>query len=779
MPACEVLLQTEDAGAQTALSGAWIYWREGHAFSILRTDATGRVRRLRGAADVDASHPWEYTDSFSSQLGLQVQLAYSLGATPLTKARIDESAGFLLSRTLEIPEPGALPETAVPVSPNQANTVIASPTAMVTLPLAKVALTSPQELFLWPLLWEPVPAEYFTDNLNQGSAIFNASGALTVTEHQAPPAASRVPIRERGLRVEGTMDTLATGVRVQVQDAAGNLLEVKSDPAASGTTAGIPAALAAASGGRKPFSATVLFQDANLALGRVQIVVRSEGMTPPVVAGFMVLLTGVQAVLVDDHRANPDGATAGPVPTPASLIEAQGRARRMNSYQFVNRDRLLDPTRPAGTDNPLIPTPQMPLWMAEAHLVGAGRAQLEDLLLRRRAALPAGPSTLSLRLEYHLRLAWDGPDSGTTSPRRYTYSREFAFDRDITLTLGTNDRLEGVDADGRLTAPATADPAPVAFPVATRRAPRVFVDGKTRRWGRGAGTRTLDTLVAEWQPAIVDGNREILRGGDGTLSLRVSVEAARIHGGMVHTAGAFTSPAVVVPDASPPTFRVRGDNPASPADGVIDAMVIEYYNGHSTLPRIALLTLTCWRETVRRILAHEAGHQFEHRGTTRRRFAGQFYGHEQDMPIFGAPHGYGYGQHDNPRVSDDGAWSFLENIRESVRRIMEDKATSAYNHIDANLPNPLDQRIRAVYQREIVRRFNGGSEFQWSGTAWQIHPSLNQWEDNSDHSKGPNLRLPYPNNVLGTTVTYSTGSGAASVFPWPMVFQTAQFGPGT
>jgi len=206
--------------------------------------------------------------------------------------------------------------------------------------------------------------------------------------------------------------------------------------------------------------------------------------------------------------------------------------------------------------------------------------------------------------------------------------------------------------------------------------------------------------------------------------------------------------------------------------------VADYFNSNVAVPRVALLPLAVWQETIHFILAHEAGRQFENRGAGRRRFAGTYYGHEQDMPFFGPPHGYGYGQHDNPRVSDDGAWSFLENLRESVRRVMEDKATDAYNHLSGHLPTPPNRRIRAVYRREFVRRYNGGSEFRWNGTDWEINPNLRQWEDAGDHSQGANQRLPYPNRVLGTNVVYFTGTGAATVFPWPIAFTVGDYGPG-
>jgi len=147
--------------------------------------------------------------------------------------------------------------------------------------------------------------------------------------------------------------------------------------------------------------------------------------------------------------------------------------------------------------------------------------------------------------------------------------------------------------------------------------------------------------------------------------------------------------------------------------------------------------------------------------------------------MFGFPHGYGFGQHDNPPVSDAGAWSFFENIKESVRRVMQDKATVAWNLISNHLPPNANQRTRAVYQREVVRRYNGGGEFQWINNAWRISPSISRWANPNNHAQGANPRLNYPNNVLGTNVVYSQGQGAQTNFPWPITFQQADFGPNT
>ena len=86
--------------------------------------------------------------------------------------------------------------------------------------------------------------------------------------------------------------------------------------------------------------------------------------------------------------------------------------------------------------------------------------------------------------------------------------------------------------------------------------------------------------------------------------------------------------------------------------------------------------------------------------------------------------------------------------------------------------------MRAIFQREIVRRYNSGTEFVRHGSTWAIQPSL-QWFDPNDHSRGAHPNLGYANHVLGTQVVYSQGTGAATTFPWPIAFTEADYGPET
>jgi hypothetical protein len=417
---------------------------------------------------------------------------------------------------------------------------------------------------------------------------------------------------------------------------------------------------------------------------------------------------------------------------------------------------------------------------------------------------PWSAPSLRIELRWKLVLKWDGPDVNSPSfaaiarhTQAYRYSQEFAGTQTVQFHFGQRGEFTNASgqpaslgAQGQAPDVFTPSVAPLTFPVSQRRLPQLIVSGQRRRWGREAAGALRDTLVIEHQPRIADGGgREILRGGDGVLELvSLSIDNQPVDPGLVPGAGqVLTRPAAATPLIRLPEFRVKGLNPTphSDVEALINALVQERFNLDSAQPRVALLSLACWQTTARLIFAHENGgdHQFDHRGVGRRRFSSSgnqfFYGHEADMPLFGPPHGYGFGQLDNPPTSDDAAWSFVENIRESLRRIMVDKASSAHALISTHMPAAPNQRIRAIYQREIVRRYNGGSEFHWTGSAWGIRPSLQQWANNSDHSQGANPRLNYPNLVLGTHVTYSMGTGAATTFPWPIAFTVADFGPDT
>ena len=162
------------------------------------------------------------------------------------------------------------------------------------------------------------------------------------------------------------------------------------------------------------------------------------------------------------------------------------------------------------------------------------------------------------------------------------------------------------------------------------------------------------------------------------------------------------------------------------------------------------------------------------------------------MPLFGPPHGYGIGQldlFDTPQrgANNDEVWNWVANLRAAVLIVLADKAVGAWALIGPHAPAPLDQFTREVFQREVVRRYNGGTEFVWTGAAFAVQPSMT-WLNPADHSRGPHPNLTYPNLVLSTGVVYYTDAaghgnaadGANTVFryPPPIQFLPADFGPG-
>jgi hypothetical protein len=167
------------------------------------------------------------------------------------------------------------------------------------------------------------------------------------------------------------------------------------------------------------------------------------------------------------------------------------------------------------------------------------------------------------------------------------------------------------------------------------------------------------------------------------------------------------------------------------------------------------------------------------------------------MPVYGPPHGYGLGQLDllapNRGVSTQEAFSFMATLETAVELVMRHKAAGAWSQFANSFPAvpaagapqaaatlAVRRRMRAVYQREIVRRYNGYMEFMNVGGAWMISPHAangNQMPQLQNGAPFANLR--YPDHVLGTQVNYWTNQGGGPVFAWPIAFQEAHFTPET
>ena len=731
-------------GTTQPLVEAWIYWHQNDATTLMRTNTEGQLHTLRQGGTL--THSWEYTIPFTVTEEMRVNVYYSKGAKPLQTSVLNRFNNIFFQRV---------------VNPNSIEPAASTRIVILTVPSINIQITKPVDLSLWPLLWGSAFDAYYTDGLNQGAALWpNPQENVP-----APATTPQVSPTENNLLLEGTIDSRATGVKIQLFTDMEQPQNIQFRHSGSVVNE-INAALGEAVNGKKPFTAQIDIENAHNYFGFVQIVVVSEGINPNIIAIASVHLCGFQIALVNDHTSNSNGQQRGSILGQASekiiidflnspqpnrnAISAQTRARRMISYSMANRQRALSNTNAA-----MVLKPEMPLWMAEFQIVGINRGQLEELMIRRNR-LSQQLQALQFGFRWHLTLSWDGPDSGTTSPRRYQYSQDFREVQTITIGLNSTTRRLDVDSQGRITNAINPRQNPLSFPISGRRQPEVIF--LQRPWGRQNLTNTYDAFIIEFQPHIVNANNnEILRGGDGYLRLEdIKTNGITLNQGLPQTAN--------IPVIDLPRFRVKGLNPPlNDAINLTNILVEDFFNANNGLATINLLPLNVWQDTIRRILAHEADHQFEHRGAGRRRYAGTYYGHEQDMPIFGAPHGYGFGQHDNPQVSDDGAWSFLENIKESIRRIMVDKAGSAHRHLTrgtgAAAFNGLNlRRKRAIYRRELVRRYNGGREFRFSGGNWVIHTS------------SPADRHNYPNTVLRTGIVYPPNGG-------PVNFNTADFGP--
>ena len=344
---------------------------------------------------------------------------------------------------------------------------------------------------------------------------------------------------------------------------------------------------------------------------------------------------------------------------------------------------------------------------------------------------------------------------------------------------------------------ALPDDARPSFVEAGRRRPQVLADRAARTWGR-SGAAQAPALVVEWQPILSAAGAEMIRGGNGVLTLqglrvdKTSIDMGRVLAG-ANAVGAGAPPARL------PDFRVIGVNPsAGQIDALIAALVqvnYERLKKAGNAPGTMLLTLACWQAVMALVFHHESGvrggaSQFDGRPSGSVRYKTLYFGTQSQMPIFGPPHGYGIGQIDSPAATDDQVWSFVANVDAGVRLLIEAKAAGAYGQLSGHMPNPPDDRFRAVFQRQVVRAYNGGTEFRWENNAWVIRPSL-QWAEAADHSKGPHPNLTYPNLVFAAggpagVVYYTSKAGAANVadgadtvFPWPITFDAGAFGPQT
>ncbi|GAA0923677.1 hypothetical protein GCM10009558_035710 [Virgisporangium aurantiacum] len=817
------LLVADAAGNTTPLNNGWVYVREAAgAVTTLHTQADGRLMRRTGSAR-DA--PWGYDQPWVATAGAAVAVAFTRGARPAPEAVLARPALATAFVAMTVPA------------------LDAQGRGQLSVRGIRIHITRPGELELWPLLWQapdaPLPwlagvagidpdgRTYEKAGMRQRDRAYNnpaeIAGALRVeivdgNAAAAPPAGAAQ--RTRGLLVEAGVDAEVTAATVEVLDRNGAVVAARDAfaPGAARRDA-TPVTLAVPASGRRTLEAMVILDDGVAAtLGHVQVLMVCQTPDGPRIEASSALLTGVQASLVDDPtpgtrgaparegaalvvvdfggNERPDGTStpASPALTPAALADAT-RVRRMVRRRTRVITQLFDPASPAGDPaNPLIPSPAMPLLMAELHLAGADHDALRDLMRRRWHRRDVDPATvrpaallqLDLDLDLELLLTWNGGDAAAATTPNYPmpaihHAHVTRVPGAVRATLRFNEMGELCDGDGDSLTLVDGDAVPNATAAATlppwvdagRRRPTVRV-AQRRPWGR-AGAATVSCTVVEWLPL-----QQAIRGGDGRLLVtrlaigREGATATDVHGGIVPAAApAAAAPAPVgMPPAQLPRFRVGGTAP-SPAEltTLVAALVARRLPGMRGRAEIDALSDECWRVTFVAIVEHESGahSQYDNRRPQRRSYTRGvnqfFFTLEPSMPTFGPPHGYGLGQIDNygnpPRgASPDAVWDFVANVETMLDIVFNEKAPAAFGLLDDHMPAPTDQRWRAAYQREVVRRYNGGSEMAFSAGQWRINPV-----------GGIPANIQYPNQILATNVNYAAAR--------PIAFAAADFGPGT
>lgn len=794
MPKLIVHGYTVGSAVTDLLKDVWIYWKAGGKVTVLRTDATGMLKAADLTANAaepkpTAEMPWVYTADFDVAHGDKAEVAFTRGARPIPEKQLAADR----YKAIVVGDPWPAPYKA-PANTSWedrwiqvgAITAIGSwVTLDILIPNHLSTLTSPEELSVVPMLFELIgdsanTRDYYISELPQGDDLFSGRSlrADVLAGDSAPAPLDETRPYERAIRMTGSVESRVTRLRIVVLDHAGNPVDPYDDFDIIRSGAN--------------FTCDLYFDKGADALGEIQFVVHGDCPSDSYTDAYYLLIAGTQVALVDDWKASHTGDTAGPVPTEAdelrivdfdespksteAAIKAQARMRRMVEYKLDRDYRAYSAALPTVIDKP-----QMPLWMAELQWLGVTGDGLRRLMRFRQKLHKGNPTELKVRPLWALHLSWDGPCAATTgssSNRNYSYSDSFYNGADQEFLLA-------VDANGEWkTRELQRTPKPVAFPVSTRRGPKVRMDGQKRRWGRQANGPEKDAIVFEWQPQLVDeqGN-EIVRGGNGQLELQrldiMGVAAPLGRDWNEETKG--TDPPPQSPVAKLPWFRISGTNPAGPEselDTIVNLAVEEFWNAHQGVASVTALPLAAWKVTMRKIVQHESkGMQFGVIGTDIGLYESRYYGKERGMPVFGPPHGYGLGQLDNPPVTDNACWSFVENIKFAVDLIMREKSASALTQLGGTV-GTTDQ-WRAMFRRSCVRLYNGWApEFQMSGGVWKINP-VNIPASAKPSSNGkPDSRVEYPNLVLGTNTSYWDNDGSSpSDYDWPINFTEADWGP--
>jgi hypothetical protein len=113
----------------------------------------------------------------------------------------------------------------------------------------------------------------------------------------------------------------------------------------------------------------------------------------------------------------------------------------------------------------------------------------------------------------------------------------------------------------------------------------------------------------------------------------------------------------------------------------------------------------------------------------------------------------------------------LENLREAAKRFMVDKGHLAMSTLSghgqfAQTNAVLSRRSKAVFHRQCVRLYNGGTEFRWDAahSDWVIHPSVLKepnvyYQDSVLQGHLVGAQVPYQDLLANPTTRTRTTAG--------------------
>jgi hypothetical protein len=309
MPKCEISVVVD--GGTTPLTDTWIYMAEGDTVSTWRAGPDGKVMKLHAGGDAAAAtRSWKYDEKLTLEVPKTARFYSSRGARPLPakilEERVFSNAHAWVERKVELPA-----EATHDVAPGD-TAVIALRTAVIALPPIHVALTTPEELSILPVLWDHAPQHDTDDARDYLRAGFDQKvvDAHEGTASAAPPA--DVEPHERGIVLKGTIDARANHVRVVLFDPSGNAISMRP-LTATATPAKEAVVATSAASGHRGFEVRIWLEKPTKAFGAVQVLIESaDDEAVHIVGMFSIVLVGMQIALVDDTAANENGKEPGP-----------------------------------------------------------------------------------------------------------------------------------------------------------------------------------------------------------------------------------------------------------------------------------------------------------------------------------------------------------------------------------------------------------------------------------------------------------------------------------